>query len=171
MSASQSLMEERVTAFQKSETIMELYYWDVKKINIGDKAFKCKIISEDDIKIFSEIVGDSNPVHVDREYARNTVFHEPIAQGMLIGSLISGVLGTQLPGPGCIYLSQDFRFLKVVRVNDAITAFVEVVEIKTKNKSSAIVTLKTWCVNQHGDTVVNGEAVMKVYEEQQQSIF
>jgi 3-hydroxybutyryl-CoA dehydratase len=130
-------------------------------LNVGDKAFAFKIITENDIKTFADVVGDRNPIHVDKDYAQKTIFHEPIAQGMLIGSLISGVLGTKLPGPGCIYLSQELKFLKPVKVNDFITANVEIIDIKHK-RSGLIIVLKTWCNNQYEELVVNGEAVMKV---------
>jgi 3-hydroxybutyryl-CoA dehydratase len=131
-------------------------------IEVGDWASNTKTITEDDVLKFAEIVGDSNPIHVDRLFASNTIFKEPIAQGMLIGSLISGVLGTKLPGPGCIYLQQNMRFIKAVKINDTISAFVEAIEIEPKGDFSSIVTFKTWCVNQHGETVVLGEAIMKV---------
>lgn len=131
-------------------------------INVGDRASSTKTITEDDVLKFAEIVGDSNPIHVDKIFASNTIFKEPIVQGMLIGSLISGVLGTKLPGPGCIYLQQDLRFIKAVKINDTVSAFVEVVEIIPKGDFTSIIRLKTWCINQHGETVVLGEAVMKV---------
>lgn len=131
-------------------------------MKIGDKESSFKIISKEDITVFAEIVGDSNPIHIDKEFAANTIFNEPIAQGMLIGSLISGVLGTKLPGPGCIYLKQTLQFVRPVKVNDCITALVEVTDIKTRN-DSAIVTLDTGCFNQFEEPVVIGEAVMKVF--------
>ena len=136
----------------------------MNRLEIGAQAFTSRVITEDDIQTFALVAGDCNPVHIDREYARNTIFSEPIAQGMLIGALISGVLGTKLPGPGCIYISQDFKFLKPVKVNDIITAFVEVINIHAK-ASGKIVVLKTWCVNQFNDIVVSGEAVMKVFND------
>ena len=95
-------------------------------MQIGDTAFAQKTITIEDILSFSTIVGDSNPIHIDKDYALHTQFKEPIAQGMLIGSLISGVLGTKLPGPGCIYLNQVLSFLRPVKVNDVIKAVVRI---------------------------------------------
>lgn len=128
--------------------------------NIGDKASTTIKICDEDVIKFSEIVGDSNPIHTDEVFAANTIFKKKIAQGMLIGSLISGVLGTKLPGPGCLYLQQTMRFTKPVYIDDTISAFVEITEIKPK-ADSLIVSLKTWCVNQHAEIVLMGEAVMK----------
>lgn len=131
-------------------------------MKVGDQAKQSKIITEDDIIRFSEIVGDKNPIHTDPEFAKNSMFGEQIAQGMLIGSLISGVLGTKLPGPGCVYLNQILNFLLPVKPGDYITAFVEVINIRNKADSS-IVILKTWCTNKNNQTVVDGQAVMKTY--------
>lgn len=131
-------------------------------MEIGDQASTSKIITVEDVIGFSRIVGDNNPIHTDPEFAQNTVFGEQIVQGMLIGSLISGVLGTKLPGPGCIYLSQTLNFLLPVRLGDHITANVEICEIHSKINSS-IIKLNTWCINQNNQRVVDGRAIMKTY--------
>ncbi len=128
---------------------------------VGDKASASKEINVKDILSFSEIVGDKNPLHIDSDFAKSSIFGTQIAQGMLIGSLISGVLGTKLPGPGCIYLEQTLKFLHPVKVGDYITAIVEVQEILQKTNSS-IIKLHTWCINQDNQLVVDGQATMKI---------
>ena len=131
-------------------------------MQVGEIASTSKIITVEDILNFSQIVGDANPVHTDPDFAKSSRFGEQIAQGMLIGSLISGVLGSKLPGPGCIYLEQTLKFIAPVLINDFITAFVEIIELYQKNQNS-YVRLRTWCTNQNEQIVVNGEALMMIY--------
>ena len=108
-----------------------------------------------DVASFVEAVGDFNPVHSDRAYAAATPFKVPIAPGIYTAGLISAVIGTQLPGPGAIYLSQSLKFVKPVKVGDRITARVEIVEvIRERNR----LRLQTVCVNQDGEEVLSGEA-------------
>ena len=122
---------------------------------IGDRASLCKTITEKDILSFANLVGDYNPVHLDNEYAKKTRFKGRIAHGVIVIGLISAVLGNKLPGPGTIYLGQTAKFLRPVRPGDTITATVEIVEIKSEKP---ILTLKTGCVNQKGDIVLDGKA-------------
>ncbi|NLW49027.1 MAG: MaoC family dehydratase [Firmicutes bacterium] len=131
-------------------------------MQVGEIASTSKIITVEDILNFSQIAGDANPVHTDPDFAKSSRFGEQIAQGMLIGSLISGVLGSKLPGPGCIYLEQTLKFIAPVLINDFITAFVEIIELYQKNQNS-YVRLRTWCTNQNEQIVVNGEALMMIY--------
>jgi len=124
---------------------------------VGDKASTSKTITDEDIQSFANLVGDYNPVHVDDQYAHNTRFKGRIAHGVLALGLISAVIGNKLPGPGTIYLSQTARFLRPVRPGDTITATVEVVQIKYEKH---ILVLRTSCVNQPGELVLDGEAVV-----------
>lgn len=126
---------------------------------IGERARIAKKVTEDDIDLFAKITGDYNPVHIDLEFARRTRFKERIAHGMLSAGLISAVLGTKLPGPGCIYLSQSLKFLHPVRIGDTLTAEVEV---SSWDPAKRIVRLNTRCLNQAGEDVVIGEAVLLV---------
>jgi 3-hydroxybutyryl-CoA dehydratase len=126
---------------------------------IGERARIAKKVTEDDIDLFAKITGDYNPVHIDLEFARRTRFKERIAHGMLSAGLISAVLGTKLPGPGCIYLSQSLKFLHPVRIGDTLTAEVEV---SNWDPAKRIVRLNTRCLNQAGEDVVIGEAVLLV---------
>lgn len=125
------------------------------EIEIGDSASVNHTLTSKDIQLFAVMSGDVNPAHVDEEYARSDMFHKIIAHGMWGGSLISTVLGTQLPGPGTIYLGQTFRFLKPVAIGDTITAQVTVTK---KNKAKHQLTLDCVCMNQEGKAVITGEA-------------
>jgi 3-hydroxybutyryl-CoA dehydratase len=126
------------------------------EINIGDKASVTKIITEEMIRGFAEISGDVNPVHLDEEFAKGTIFGERIAHGILVTGLISNVLGNQLPGAGSIYASQSVTFLRPVKIGDEITASVEVIEMEEKRHT---VKCRTICTNQNGKVVIKGEAV------------
>ena len=122
---------------------------------VGERASLTRTIQDEDIQTFARISGDNNPLHLDDEYARSTLFGGRIAHGMLVAGLISAVLGTKLPGPGGIYLSQSLRFVVPVFPGDAITASVQVTEW---DGARGRMTLLTGGENQHGKTVVTGEA-------------
>jgi 3-hydroxybutyryl-CoA dehydratase len=128
-------------------------------LKVGDTASLSKKITDDDIRAFAEISGDCNPVHLDDQFAQTTRFGRRIAHGMLGASLISAVLGNQLPGKGSIYLSQSLQFLAPVYVEDTVTARVSVTRIK---EDKQIVVLETVCENQHGEVIIRGEAVVLV---------
>ena len=121
----------------------------------GDRAEITRVVEDDDIAAFVDAVGDFNPVHSDPAYAATTPFKKPIAPGIFTAGLISAVIGTQLPGPGAIYLSQSLKFVKPVKSGDTITARAEVIEvIRDRNR----IRLQTVCVNQLGEEVLSGEA-------------
>jgi phosphate acetyltransferase len=121
----------------------------------GDQAELVRRVDEDDIAGFIDAVGDLNPVHSDAGYAATTPFQEPIAPGIFTAGLISAVIGTELPGPGAIYLAQSLKFIKPVKAGDTITARVHVLEVvRDRNR----VRLQTVCVNQRGEEVLSGEA-------------
>lgn len=129
------------------------------EIKIGDKASITKTVTENDLNLFAQITGDVNPVHLDEEYAKKTVFKTRIAHGMLTASFISAVLGTTLPGANTIYLSQELVFKAPVKIGETVTATVEVLE---KVDRKRWLTFKTTVVNQDGVVVVDGKAtVMK----------
>ena len=128
-------------------------------INIGDTASITKVITQKDVEIFAQISDDLNPVHLDDSFAAKTIFGKRIAHGMLVGGLISGVIGTKLPGRGSIYLSQIMSFKKPVYFEDTITAVVKVIDIRD---DKPIITLNTQCLNQNQDVVIEGEAVVMV---------
>ena len=129
----------------------------IDELSVGQVAELAKTVTESDIVLFAGVTGDFNPVHIDAEAAKQSVFGERIAHGMLSAGFISAVLGMRLPGPGSIYLSQTLRFTKPVRIGDTVTARVEVVEVIAAKRR---VRLATTCRNQNDEVVVEGEAVV-----------
>jgi acyl dehydratase len=127
----------------------------IADLNPGDRAEITRVVEDGDIAAFVDAVGDYNPVHSDRAYAATTPFKKPIAPGIFTAGLISAVIGTQLPGPGAIYLSQSLKFVRPVKSGDTITARAEVIEVlRDRNR----IRIQTVCVNQHGEEVLSGEA-------------
>ena len=126
-------------------------------IEVGDSAEIVRRVDRSDVAGFVESVGDYNPVHSDPAYAASTIFEEPIAPGIWTAGLISAVIGTRLPGPGAVYLSQSLRFLKPVKLGDVITARVTVLE---SNRERNRLRLSTVCANQRGEDVLTGEALV-----------
>jgi 3-hydroxybutyryl-CoA dehydratase len=129
----------------------------IDAIAVGDSAQITRRVTHGDIAEFVDAVGDYNPVHSDRDYAASTVFKEPIAPGIWTAGLVSAVIGTRLPGPGAIYVSQDLKFLRPVKSGDSISARVEVTEV---NREKNRVRLRTVCTNQRAEDVLTGEAVV-----------
>ncbi len=132
-----------------------LYFED---LSIGQSATFGKTISEADILMFAGVSGDTNPVHLDAEYAAETPFKERIAHGMLSAGLISAVLGTKLPGPGAVYVGQTLKFRAPVKIGDTVTARAEVIELEPSKRR---VVLRTQCLIK-GKVVVDGEATVMV---------
>ena len=127
------------------------------QLQIGDRAQLTRSVGADDIALFAAVSGDTNPAHLDAEFAARGPFGHIVAHGMWTGALVSAVLGTCLPGPGTIYLDQQIRFLKPVLPGDTITAQVEVIAlIATKHH----VRLATIATNQRGEKVLEGEALV-----------
>ena len=124
------------------------------EMSVGQSATLVKQLTEHDIALFGYMSGDVNPAHFNREYAQNTLFKDVIAHGMWSGSLISSVMGTKLPGPGTIYLSQSLKFSRPVYIGDEITVSVTILEKKDKNR----VVLECKCINQKNETVTSGLA-------------
>ncbi|MEN8171262.1 MAG: MaoC family dehydratase [Chloroflexota bacterium] len=126
-------------------------------LKINDSASLTKTFSDNDVRTFAEISGDVNPVHLDDDFAAATRFEKRLVHGMLTAGLISAVLGTQLPGPGSVYIRQIINFRAPVFINDTITATVTVANLQDEKP---IVTLKTICKNQDDVVVLDGEAVL-----------
>lgn len=97
-----------------------------------------KTVSGSDIEQFADVSGDKNPLHLDEEYAAGTMFKTRIAHGMLTASYISTILGTQLPGPGCIYLSQSIRFKAPVKPGDQVTARATITELQSDRRRATL---------------------------------
>lgn len=128
-------------------------------INIGTKTHHVKTITEVDIKRFAEVSGDFNPVHVSEEFARKTFFGGRIVHGMLVAGLVSAAVA-KLPGL-VIYLSQTVKFLKPARIGDSIIATAEVTE---KDDTKGILKVKTTCLNQNGELLIDGEGKVRIYQ-------
>lgn len=139
-----------------NDFVMERPY---NEIEIGETASISKMISEADVVNYAGIIGDFNPIHVNPEYAKTTMFGERIAHGMLTASFISTLVGCLIPGKNALYLSQEVKFVKPVKIGDTITATAEVIE-KIDGKQRVI--MKTTITNQHGEVVVAGKAVTMV---------
>lgn len=127
----------------------------VDQLALGDTAELSRRVTQADIVGFSQSVGDRNPVHSDPAFAATISFREPIAPGMWTAGLLSALIGTRLPGPGSIYVSQELRFLRPVKPGDTITARVEVAELLPERNRAR---LKTTCLNQRGEEVLSGDA-------------
>ena len=128
---------------------------------VGQVAERSRVVTDHDIRQFAHATGDENPVHLDEDVGRRSIFGSRIAHGMLSAGFISAALASDLPGPGSVYISQSLRFKRPVRIGDRITTRVEVREIDDSRRR---VTLSTTCRNQSGDIVVDGEGVVMVPE-------
>lgn len=133
-----------------------------EELEVGQAAEFAKTVTETDVVLYAGITGDFNPAHVDAPAAERGIFGGRIAHGMLSAGFISTALAMRLPGPGTIYLSQSLRFVKPVRINDTVTARVEVLELFPAKRR---IRLSTTCRNQRGETVLDGEALVLLPEE------
>jgi len=135
---------------------MNGYYFE--ELSVGQTATYAKTITEADIVLFAGISGDTNPVHLNQEYASKTMFKGRIAHGMLSAGFLSTVFGTRMPGPGAIYISQNLRFKAPVRIGDTVVAHVELLELIPEKKRANFK-----CLVKVGTTVViEGDASLMV---------
>jgi len=125
------------------------------ELSIGDEASLSRTLAWRDIELFAAMSGDVNPAHVDAEFAKNDMFHRIIAHGMWGGALISTVLGTELPGPGTIYVSQSLEFRHPIGLGDTVTVKVRAID---KDAAKHRVTFDCTVTNQAGRTVISGTA-------------
>lgn len=128
----------------------------IEDIEIGMTRHIQKVITDRDIQLFAEVSTDRNPVHLDEDYAQDTIFGGRIAHGMLTAGLVSAVIGEQLPGHGAVYLGQSLKFLAPVRPGDTVRAEVEVTDIDYSRRR---VTMETRCTVD-GKKVLVGEATV-----------
>lgn len=138
------------------EAILRTYYFEDLAIGLRDSVMRTVMAS--DVTDFATVTGDVNPIHMSDAYAAQTRFGQRIAHGMFTASLVSAVLGTRLPGPGAVYLSQTLQFLGPVRIGDVVTAAVEVVELVENRRR---VRLFCECLVD-GSAVLEGEAWVSV---------
>lgn len=127
-------------------------------LTIGQTASLTKAFTEKDVELFAELSLDNNELHINDEYAKESIFKQRIVHGFLSGSLISAVIGTILPGKGAIYLHQDMDFKKPVYIGEEITAVVEVERLKEEKR---ICYLQTRCENREGEVKISGSAIVK----------
>jgi len=123
---------------------------------VGDKGAFTKTISENDVFAFADISGDFNPLHIDEEYAKRSVFGRRIAHGILTAGIISTVLGAEIPGLGTIFVELHIKFLKPVFLGDTVTATATVMEIVNPKRVRMMVA----CLNQQGEDVAVGNALV-----------
>lgn len=124
------------------------------ELEVGQKATYSKTVEERDVQLFAAVSGDNNPVHLDAQFAAESMFKERIAHGMFSGALISAAVACELPGPGTIYLGQTMRFTLPVKLGDTLTVQLEILEKLPKFR----VRIATRVVNQRDEMVVDGEA-------------
>ncbi|MFT7454649.1 MAG: 3-hydroxybutyryl-CoA dehydratase [Saprospiraceae bacterium] len=158
MMLTQGFHEELTRQLLKEQHVTNQHGYYLEDLSIGMVSSYKKTITAKDIEAFAAVTGDSNPVHLDADYAATTPFKARIAHGMMSAGLISTVLGTQLPGPGCIYLDQQIKFRAPVFIDDTVVATVTVEEI---NQRRGRVSLKTQCFVKD-KLVADGTASMMV---------
>jgi len=145
-------MDQIVTPIDK----LHGYYFEDLEVGMHDVF--AKTITDADIVLFAGISGDTNPVHLNHEFAKDTMFKGRIAHGMLSSSFISTVIGTKLPGPGCIYVSQSMKFKAPVIAGDTVEAHCTITNLIPEKK---FIELKTQCIV-GGKVVIDGEALIMV---------
>ncbi|MCF2858358.1 MaoC family dehydratase N-terminal domain-containing protein [Pseudoalteromonas sp. SMS1] len=133
-------------------------------IEIGQNASIVRSVKTSDVIGFAALTGDCNPIHLNEEYAKNTRFHGVVAHGMWTAAHISALIGTRLPGPGSIYLSQELKFVAPVMIGDIITTKVTVID---KDFEHGVITLDCQCTNQKKQEVVFGIATILAPKEKQ----
>ncbi len=132
----------------------------IMNIKIGDEFSTSKQITDSVVRAFAELSGDFNPIHVDEEFAKTTRFGKRIAHGMISGALLSAVLGYEFKERKIVYLHQTMRFVAPVFIDDTVTATATITHIR---EDKPVVTLRTVCANQRGETTLTGEAVVMIY--------
>jgi len=133
-------------------------------IQVGDEAEIFHVITAKDVDAFIDLTGDNNPLHVDEFYASKTPFKKPVVHGMLTASFISTIIGTRLPGPGSLWYEQEIRFLAPVRIGTKIRVWVKV---RHKSEAQRIVVLETVVFDEHERRVIEGEAKVKILQQEQ----
>jgi 3-hydroxybutyryl-CoA dehydratase len=128
------------------------------QIEIGESACHVRTISSEDIDLYAKITDDYNPIHMDEEYAKDTIFGGRIAHGTITLGLSAPVIGMKLPGQGCALISISSDFIRPVRIGDTITAFAEVI---AKDAGKRVIELSLKFTNQRNENVAIGKALVK----------
>ena len=155
----QTVIKNMVSSIKVAMAIMDKTESDKKVFKVGEKAQMSKVFTEKDVRQFAEVSTDTNPIHLDEDFAKNSVIGQRIVHGMLVASMFSAIIGNKLPGKGTIYLGQSINFKKPILINDQITASVEITNIR---EDKPIITLETLCFNEKAEIVIEGEAVVKI---------
>lgn len=129
------------------------------RFEVGQFAEFQRTVTEEHVEQFAALTGDTNPVHLDAEYAATTRFGQRIAHGLIVASMFGTIFGTKLPGEGAVYLGQTLRFKRPVFLGDTVTARVELTELR---RDKPIGTFRCVATNQDGDVVVEGEGTLLV---------
>jgi 3-hydroxybutyryl-CoA dehydratase len=135
---------------------MDATVYDFDTLRLGDQASSGKTMTETDILLFAAASADTNPLHINAEFAERSIFKGRVAQGMLTSALISSVIGTRMPGPGTILLSQHLRYRAPVRIGETVNATVEVTGLDPQKRRA---TLRAIC-EVNGKIVIEGEVVV-----------
>lgn len=136
--------------------------FSMKELTVGQKAVKEFPVTLENGEAFAQVSQDKNPIHLDEEYAKGTMFGRRIAHGMLSAGFISGMIGMELPGEGTIYMKQELTFLRPVYYGDTIRVEIEVTQLQEEKKRAV---LSTNCYNQKNEQVIAGQALVKPRED------
>lgn len=128
----------------------------IKHHQTYEKFFK---FTQEDVESFARVTGDTNPIHLDMEYAKNTIFKKPIMHGFLSASIFSRIFGTEFPGLGTIYLSQNLKFMKPMFSE---TEYKAIVSVKHIDSEKNVVTVETKVIDETGKITIDGEALIRV---------
>lgn len=131
---------------------------NINDFKIGQSCELKKKFTEEDVLLFASLSMDTNPIHIDKQYAEKSMFGKQIVHGFLSSSLISAIIGTKMPGPGSIYINQNLNFKKPVYIGDEVKAIVTIKNIKYEK---SIIYLETICYNTLNEITVEGEAIIK----------
>ena len=132
----------RIEFMEKDRYMSEVKEASLARLDVGQSYSTVNVVSDTDVVKFSEVTGDVNPIHLDDNYAKNSIFGERIAHGMISAGYISAIFGTKFPGPGSIYLSQSLKFRAPVKIGDTVDTTVTITDINQKRKR---VTLSCEC--------------------------
>ena len=137
----------------------------IEDFTVGMEATTEKTVTIEDIKRFAEVSGDFNPVHLDEEFAKKTIFKRRVAHGFLTASFISTIIASELPGPGSIYLKQSLKFLAPVYINEKILVKVRIIEINIQKSKVKLITEcfknKTLVLTGEAEILVQAKKKMK----------
>jgi acyl dehydratase len=130
--------------------------WSINPPRVGQRAERTRAVSKEDIKLFTAISGDRNPLHYDEDFAKSTRFGEIIVQGGITSAILNAVVAEELPGPGTVFLNVNWNFIAPVRPGDRISGIVEVLKVRT---DKPVTELKTSVIRDDGTVVLEGTAV------------